>query len=58
MKWMQEFKKNTLVGKYACKRPLGRPHINGRTIMRYTLKIVCRCELDSAGVGDGPVASS
>jgi hypothetical protein len=34
-------KKNTLDGKYASKRPLGRPHINGRIIMKYTLKIKC-----------------
>jgi len=34
-------KKNTLVGKYACKWPRGRPHINGQIIMKYTLKIKC-----------------
>jgi len=39
MTQMNEFKKNNLVAKYACKRPLGRPHINGRIIMKYTLEI-------------------
>jgi hypothetical protein len=47
-----------LVGKPEGKRPLGRPRCRGDDIIRMDLwgNRVGRCELDSSGSGQGPVA--